>query len=107
MSSTERVLAVLEEAKQLFARKNNGYSTNKDLSHFSRALPVTCNQVTEIDYVWILASKQDIALAESMTALSCGKLCPEQRETLKERLLDGIVYRAILLTILEEKGILG
>ena len=99
------VYLALADAAILHARKNKGYRSVSDpLANFRNASPVRKGNMNMVQYAFTLCSKQDDAL----DALLWPKDLRDFQERggyamLRERLMDGLVYRAIMLAMLCEE----
>lgn len=112
------VYRVLEEAAALHDAKNAGYRSAADpLANFKQSPPVAKGKLTPLQYAYTLMAKQDDALVELVWAHARTEgLLPgaemvdvvrsyDQRggdAMLRERLMDGIVYRALMIALMEE-----
>lgn len=122
------VYRVLEEAATLHDAKNAGYRSETDpLANFKQAPPVAKGMLTPLEYALVLVSKQDDALFDLVRTRKLppdywcvstpdggcnGEGCmhngghPYDRRggdaMLRERLMDGIVYRALMIALMEE-----
>lgn len=111
------VYKVLEQAADLHDAKNPGYRSADDpLANFKEAPPVAKGKLTPLQYAFVLMSKQDDAVAELVWARALrednedGLSVTESSvyharggdAMLRERLMDGIVYRALMLALMED-----
>ena len=100
------VYVALVEAALLHAAKNLGYRSSTDpLSNFRSARCVVQGQMTPMQYALTLCDKQDDALHKLVWAGAS----PEFNERgglamLRERALDGITYRCLILALYVEAG---
>lgn len=89
-------ITYLEQAIALFKQKNAGYSKGTDLlANFANSAPVIHGKLTPLEYAAVLVAKQDDAVWSCLSEPNERKL-----KELPERLMDGIVYRAIMLCLL-------
>lgn len=99
------VYRTLAEAAWLHAQKNKGYRSAADpLANFHEARAVKKRFMTALQYAHTLMEKQDDALCALVWS---DKAVFEERggeAMFRERALDGIVYRAILLAELAERS---
>lgn len=90
----------LNAALAKFTDKNAGYGkTDNPLANFYNAPPVTHRVLTPFVYAATLCAKQDDAVwsyISDPTPCKAAELC--------ERLLDGLVYRAIMLALIDEEA---
>lgn len=108
------VYKALEQAADLHDAKNQGYRSADDpLANFKEAPPVTKGLLTPLQYAYTLMAKQDDALArlvwDRATRSDDGVDTLEYAKRggdvmLRERLMDGIVYRALMLALMEDAG---
>jgi len=107
------VYKALEDAATLHDAKSAGYRSTADpLANFKQAAPVAKGVLTPLQYAFTLMSKQDDALVGlvwgRVTNKSPGIDYEYDRRggdaMLRERLMDGIVYRALMLALMEESS---
>src|SRR5262245_14613063 len=110
------VYRALARAALLHASKNQGYRSAADpFANFKESPPVTKHLLDQVQYAYTLMSKQDDALARLIWDRR--SMAPDFRgpgeiedsyqarggdAMLRERLLDGIVYRAIILAMMDD-----
>ncbi|MCH7759817.1 hypothetical protein IIA15_00225 [candidate division TA06 bacterium] len=110
------VYSAFDDAMRLHAEKNKGYRSDSDpLANFNEAPPVQKGLMTPLEYAYTLMSKQDDAVPRLLFERSKTSASSEEGSAfskytlmggdkmLEERLLDGIVYRCILLAIMRKK----
>lgn len=107
------VYVALAQAALLHASKNKGYrSASNPFANFEESPLVAKKLLTPLQYAYTLMTKQDDALPRLVWARRAldfnfrSSLEDEYRARggdpmLRERLLDGIVYRAIMLAMLD------
>ena len=97
-----RVYDVLVAAAQLHGAKNRGYRSAADpFANFHRARAVRSGRMTPAQYAWTLVDKQDDAADALIHPESAADFKARgDLPALRERLMDGIVYRAIMLGML-------
>jgi hypothetical protein len=83
---------VIEHVTALFERKNRTYAGEQWFSNFTTAPPVVMGLMCPMEYAATLCAKQDTAVWQTIADPSTPRLCE-----LPERLMDGIVYRIIML----------
>lgn len=87
---------VLNSLRRLFSIKNTEYrSESNPFANFYDAAPVAQGKLSPVEYCLTLCSKQDDALWK---AIIRGEV---NTTNLRERILDGAVYRIIALALLE------
>lgn len=94
---------VLNNIVNLFRTKNNGYAkfTREWYDNFTTNLPVNSGAMTPIVYAMTLAAKQDAAAWVHIDQIR-EPLTDAKKADLAERLMDGAVYRIIILALLME-----
>lgn len=96
----EAIRGDVAEVLRLFASKNANYAAEEDpWMNFRCAQPVKLGFLTPLQYCMTLVSKQDAAAVLTSFAPTT-----ERRAELRERLLDGIVYRLIALRLMEDEN---
>lgn len=99
------VYRALAECAVLHAEKNRGYGTNTDpFANFKENPVVTKQLMTPVQYAYVLMSKQDDALPRLVWTRTSDPTAYESRggePMMKERVMDGIVYRALILGLME------
>lgn len=105
------VYRVLEEAAALHDAKSAGYRSATDpLANFKQAPPVAKHKLTPLQYAFVLMSKQDDAVAElvfgrvtaPIDGIGYEYVARGGDAMLRERLMDGIVYRALMIALMDE-----
>lgn len=88
-------LRVLESASTLLREKNAGYARAgaSPFSNFLESSPVQKGLLSPIQYAHALCAKQDDAAGNQLAAGG--------GPDLRERLMDGLVYRAIMIAMLD------
>jgi len=95
---TKATINHLVSCAKLFKVKSKGYASGDDpFANFHEAQPVVKGILSPFVYAATLCSKQDDAVWATIKEQR-----PEQIRDLRERIRDGITYRAIMLTLLDE-----
>lgn len=113
-SGDPEVYVAFNDAMRLHAAKNKGYRSDSDpFANFNEAPPVQKGLMTPLEYAYTLMSKQDDAVPRLIFERANLKAEKDGQvrkygllggdEMLEDRLLDGIVYRCILLAIMRKK----
>lgn len=102
------IAAVFHELAILFESKNAQYSRPGNVfANFDESAPVQQFLTNPLTYCMMLCAKQDDAFWKALVrATEKVPLAPDQsneRPNLRERLLDGAVYRIIALALLDRK----